>query len=206
MESTVRWRCTLGGALIELLASERYSTITRDLNRIFMLSAAPAPTLGRLCIPRGSAVPHMTPRPRVRAHLCPPAPCALIGAIARRATSIATSAAASNAPHRTARAFARMHRHRPGSRQNSTHKPRTGQRAIVRVRTSWAQRSHEQRASRRAHRSARRARPALAASQARGAPRRWGCHGRTPAGPPKGTQTPLRCRPQDGRGTGVGTR
>ena len=96
----------------------------------------PAPTLGRPCIPRGSAVPHMTHSPRVRARRCPPAACALIGAIARRATVIATSAAACNAPHGSARARARTLRQRSGSRQNSAHKPRTGRRATARVRTS----------------------------------------------------------------------
>jgi hypothetical protein len=148
----------------------------------------------------------MTHGPRVRARRCPPAACALIGAIARRATSIATSAAASNAPHGSARTRARAHRQRPGSRQNSAHKLRTGRRTTSRVRTSCARRSREQRAARCAHRRAWRARPALAALQARGSPRRRDCHGRTPAGPPRGTQTPLRCRPQDGRGTGESAR
>ena len=168
--------------------------------------SAPAPTLGRPCIARGSTVPHITHGPRVRARRCPPAACAPIGAIAHCATSIATSAAASNAPHGTARAHARTDRERPGSRQNSAHKPRTGRRATSRVQTSCAQRSREQRAARRAHRRAWRARPALTALQAQESHRRRGCHGRTPAGPPRGTQTPLRCRPQDGRGTGAGTR
>ena len=168
--------------------------------------AAPAPTLGRPCIHRGLAVPHTTPRPRVSARRCPPAACALLGAIARRATSIATSTAASNVPHGTTRVRARTHRQHPESRQNSKHKPRTGREATSHVRTSCARRSREQRAARRARRRTWCARPALAALQARGAPRRRDCHGRTPAGPPRGTQTPLRCRPQDGRGTGVGTR
>ena len=147
----------------------------------------------------------MTPGRRVRARRCPPAACALIGAIARRATSIATTTAACNAPHTITRAFARTHRQRPRSRQYSKHKPRTGRRAIARMRTLCGQRSRGQRASRRAHRRARRARAALAAPQAQIAPNRRDCSKRTPAGPPKGTQTPLWCRPQNGRGTGDGT-
>jgi hypothetical protein len=65
--------------------------------------------------------------------------------------------------------------------------------------------SRKQRVSRRTHCSARQARSALVALQARGAPHRQGCYGGTPAGPPRGTQSPLQCRPQNGRGTGVGT-
>ena len=41
---------------------------------------------------------------------------------------------------------------------------------------------------------------ARGSAQARGAPSPRDCHGGTPAGPPKGTQTPLWCRPQNGRG------
>jgi hypothetical protein len=64
-----------------------------------------------------------------------------IGAIARRATSIASTATASNAQHSAACALTRMHRKRLGSWQNSKHKPRTGRRATARVRTSCGQRT-----------------------------------------------------------------
>ena len=47
-------------------------------------------------------------------------------------------------------------------------------------------------------------RPMFAAMQTRQASRQWDCHSRTPFAPPRGTQTSLRCRPQDGRGTGAG--
>jgi hypothetical protein len=97
----------------------------------------------------------MTTGPRVRASRCPASRRTLIGAIARRATSIAATTAACNVPHTTARALALTHRQRPRARQNSKHMPRTGRRTIACAPTSRGQRSREQRGSRRAHRCAR---------------------------------------------------
>ena len=88
----------------------------------------------------------------------------------------------------------------------STCRARADERRVACAQTSCGQRSREQRGSRRAHRCARRARPALASQPAVPASCPCDCHSRTPAGPPKGTQAPFQCRPQNGRGTGHGTR
>ena len=112
-------------------------------------SPAPACTLGRPYITRGSATPHMTPRARRRAHQHPSGRRALLCAIARRATSLATTAAARDMPHTNRRASSRTHRKRPGSRHDSAHSAYTGRVTIAADPTCVRDGPHGRRASRR---------------------------------------------------------
>ena len=115
----------------------------------------------------------------------------LLCASVRRETALVCATTVRYKRHITGRSLARTQRLRPRWVPNSQHKAHKGRRAVARAQTLCGRRSHGQRASRRAHRCARSPRPALAALQAKVAPHRWDCHSRTPAGPPKGTQTPF---------------